>query len=218
MTFKRMTETCRRIIKLYVQNVCRCHRKHRTASDCPITFQLKHPSALHTNPHHNNSSLPTQLYWSTASQCIRQWMRYTFRPFSSQLRPSLKILLLHLSVRYNQWAITAVKPYTICSSANFPKINRYMQWRCDNMTLIEKHLVQRLKTAGSVYRALYTVESLSITVQLIKQCLTFWRRNYFFLILAHHVYKMWIIQEPNKLELWNKLHFKEEKSESIYRV
>jgi hypothetical protein len=30
--------------------------------------------------------------------------------------------------------------------------------------------------------------------------LTFWRRNYFFLILAHPVYKMWIIQDPNKLE------------------
>ena len=47
--------------------------------------------------------------------------------------------------------------------------------------------------------------------------LTFWRRN-FFLILAHPVYKMWIIQEPNNLELWNKLHFEEEKSESIYHV
>ena len=32
-----------------------------------------------------------------------------------------------------------------------------------------------------------------------------------FLILAHSVYKMWIIQEPNKLEIWDKLHFKEEK-------
>jgi hypothetical protein len=37
--------------------------------------------------------------------------------------------------------------------------------------------------------------------------LTFWRRNYFFLILAHPVYKMWIIQEPNSLKLWNKRHF-----------
>jgi hypothetical protein len=37
--------------------------------------------------------------------------------------------------------------------------------------------------------------------------LTFWRRNYFFLILAHPIYKMRIIQEPNRLELWNKLHF-----------
>jgi len=38
----------------------------------------------------------------------------------------------------------------------------------------------------------------------------------FFLILAHPVYKMWIIQEPNTLDLWNKLHFEEEKTESIY--
>jgi len=42
--------------------------------------------------------------------------------------------------------------------------------------------------------------------------LTFWRRNYFFLILAHPVYKTWIIQEPNTLELWNKLHFLKRKN------
>ena len=36
----------------------------------------------------------------------------------------------------------------------------------------------------------------------------------FFLISAHPVYKMWIIQEPNKLALWNKLHFEEKKKES----
>ena len=49
--------------------------------------------------------------------------------------------------------------------------------------------------------------------------LTFWCRNYyFFLILAHPVYKMWIIHEPNTLELWNKLHFEEEKEESTYHV
>jgi len=29
---------------------------------------------------------------------------------------------------------------------------------------------------------------------------------------------MWKKQEPNKLELWNKLHFEEEETESIYRV
>jgi len=39
-----------------------------------------------------------------------------------------------------------------------------------------------------------------------------------FLILAHPVYKMWIIQEPNMLELWNKLDFEEKKTESIYHV
>ena len=40
----------------------------------------------------------------------------------------------------------------------------------------------------------------------------------FFLIVAHPIYKMWIIQEPNTLELRNKLLFKEEKTESIYHV
>ena len=29
---------------------------------------------------------------------------------------------------------------------------------------------------------------------------------------------MQIKQEPNTLELWNKLHFEEEKSESVYHV
>ena len=49
--------------------------------------------------------------------------------------------------------------------------------------------------------------------------LTLWRRNdIFFFILAHSVYKIWIIQEPNKLELWNKLHFEEKKTESIHHV
>jgi len=42
--------------------------------------------------------------------------------------------------------------------------------------------------------------------------------EYFFKILAHPVYKMWIIQEPNTLELWNKLHFEEKKTDSIYRA
>ena len=40
----------------------------------------------------------------------------------------------------------------------------------------------------------------------------------FFSTLAHPVYKMWIKQEPNMLELWNKLHFEKKKTESIYHV
>ena len=50
------------------------------------------------------------------------------------------------------------------------------------------------------------------------QNLTVWRRNYFFLILAHPVYKMRIIQEPNSLKLLNKLYFEEEKTENMYHV
>ena len=40
----------------------------------------------------------------------------------------------------------------------------------------------------------------------------------FFLILAHPVYKMLIKQEPNTLELRNKLHFEEKETESVYHV
>ena len=39
-----------------------------------------------------------------------------------------------------------------------------------------------------------------------------------FLILAQSVYKMWIMQEPNKLALWNKLHFEQKKTEIIEHV
>ena len=41
--------------------------------------------------------------------------------------------------------------------------------------------------------------------------LALWRRKYF-LILAHSLYKIWIMQEPNKLALWNKLRFEEKKN------
>ena len=39
-----------------------------------------------------------------------------------------------------------------------------------------------------------------------------------FLILAHPVYKTWIMQEPNTLELWNKLHFEEKKKRRVYTM
>ena len=42
--------------------------------------------------------------------------------------------------------------------------------------------------------------------------------DFFFQILAHHVFKMWVIQEPNKVALWNKRHFEEKKMEIIQHV
>jgi len=47
--------------------------------------------------------------------------------------------------------------------------------------------------------------------------LTFRSRNYFF-NFSTPVHKMWIIQEPNMLELWNKQHFEEEKTDSIHHL
>jgi len=40
----------------------------------------------------------------------------------------------------------------------------------------------------------------------------------FFLVLAHPANKMRIILEQNTIELWNKQHFEEEKTESIHHV
>jgi hypothetical protein len=45
----------------------------------------------------------------------------------------------------------------------------------------------------------------------LRVILTFWRWT-FFQILAHPVFKMWVIQKPNKVALWNKRHFEEKKN------
>jgi hypothetical protein len=47
--------------------------------------------------------------------------------------------------------------------------------------------------------------------------LTFRRRN-FLLNFSAPVFKMWIIQEPKKVALWNKRHFEEEKTQSVQHV
>ena len=47
--------------------------------------------------------------------------------------------------------------------------------------------------------------------------LNFWRRI-LFQILAHPVFKMWVIQKSNKVALWNKRHFEEKKMEIIQHV
>jgi len=51
-----------------------------------------------------------------------------------------------------------------------------------------------------------------------KLYLNFLAQEIFFFNFSKPVYKMWIIQQPNMLELWNKLHFGEKKTESIYHV
>ena len=61
----------------------------------------------------------------------------------------------------------------------------------------------------SIYRPFY---------KLLPEALNFWRQIFFFKILAHSVYKMWITQEPKKVALWNKRHFEEKKTESVQHV
>jgi len=83
-------------------------------------------------------------------------------------------------------------------------------WHLMNLTMFSPLII----TSNSSFRRILHIYSFND----LKSTLTFWHRNYFFLILAHPVYKMWIKQEPNTLELWNKLHFEEKKTESIYHV
>jgi hypothetical protein len=47
--------------------------------------------------------------------------------------------------------------------------------------------------------------------------LTLWRQS-FFKIFAHPVFKMWIIQEPNEVELWNKRNFEEKRQEIMQHL
>ena len=58
-------------------------------------------------------------------------------------------------------------------------------------------------------------------VTLYVHCLPFFNllaTDFFFQILAHPVFKMWVIQKPNKVALWNKRHFEERKMEIIHHV
>ena len=54
-------------------------------------------------------------------------------------------------------------------------------------------------------------------------CATYFHINllepeFYIYILAHSVGKMRIIQEPNKVALWNKRHFEEKKTEIMQHV
>ena len=73
---------------------------------------------------------------------------------------------------------------------------------------------------GNLFSTLTALLWQSYSWSEINQCILFnlLAPELFFLILAHPVYKMWVIQEPNKLALWNKLHFEEKKTESIEHV
>ena len=69
-----------------------------------------------------------------------------------------------------------------------------------------------------LFRLFFVSLSLSVVSLFIDLQINLLAPELFFLILAHPVYKMWTIQEPNKLALWNKLHFEEKKAESIEHV
>ena len=90
--------------------------------------------------------------------------------------------------------------------------SRAIKWHIIIITIIIIGITISAVNFGSVSSPLcvWKMERVRSQTQLCQ--LTLWRRNYFSLSLAHPVYKMWIILEPNKLALWNKLHFEEKKN------
>ena len=52
---------------------------------------------------------------------------------------------------------------------------------------------------------------------IIKIELTLWRQN-ILKILAHSVFKMWILQETKKIALWNKRHLEERKKRRMWYI
>jgi len=72
--------------------------------------------------------------------------------------------------------------------------------------------VQSHHLQGANYSCLLKLHLLKYPIMVQRCVINRLAPELFFLILAHPVYKMWIIQEPNTLELRNKLHFEEVKN------
>jgi len=112
-----------------------------------------------------------------------------------------------VTILYFSGALVKLRKATVCFVLSvFPPV-------CPSV-LMEQTLLPLDEFSEKIYVCVFFIKS----VEKIQVWLTFWRRNYLFLILAHPVYKMWIIREPNMLELWNKLYFEGEKTESICHV
>ena len=139
---------------------------------------------------------------------------------------SLQVLLQF----YCSSPVTSLNNVSISAQQYCQYQTMQMAWQLHNL----RFTVRSLQYRGTVWgnsdtflrkKAIYTADNKKLQVyKLLRSCspgnvLTFWCRDYFFFILAHPVYKMWIIQESNTLELWNKLHFEfRKKTESIYHV
>ena len=78
-----------------------------------------------------------------------------------------------------------------------------------------------------IYIYIYNVNNTGTKYVRIMKQTEFWREKigeyipclkYSVPIFVQYIYKVWIIQEPNTLELWNKLHFEEKKNRRVYTM
>jgi len=83
---------------------------------------------------------------------------------------------------------------------------------------IHKQIMEFVMLQVSLGRILVDTEPMKYCKSVSRSFLNLLDPELFFLVLAHLVHKMRIIREPNTIELWNKLHFEEEKTEIIRHV
>ena len=106
--------------------------------------------------------------------------------------------------------ITGNKLTSNCNSTEALRIYlNYVLYGDFNSTL---HRIKKIYSKGILLQA-----GFSVVAAVLIYTLNFWRRI-FFQILAHPLFKMWVIQKPNKVALWNKRHFEGEKMEIIQHV
>jgi len=70
----------------------------------------------------------------------------------------------------------------------------------------------RRENIGKVVHV-HTIKAYERAQATLQTFLTFWHQSFTFKFLAHPVCKMWIIQEPKKVALWNKRHFEQKNAE-----
>jgi hypothetical protein len=91
----------------------------------------------------------------------------------------------------------------------------FIIWQLVSMSSVGHHQAIIQKCEFKQKRKYYKLGNFPIFY--IKNILILWRQN-FLLNFNTPVYKMWIIQEPKNVALWNKRHFEEEKTESMQHV
>jgi len=106
---------------------------------------------------------------------------------------------------------------------SFDDFSNLSNWECFSLLILIPRIALLSLDSDVTYhlsarREKYSEILNSVTVIYFSFVINRLAPKLFFFILAHPVYKMWIKQEPNMLELWNKLRFEEKETESLYRV
>ena len=142
--------------------------------------------------------------WNSPSRCLcfQGWYRFLVHPHGSWRRHTPR---LPLPVTWVVWHSYLKKLQDTLHTREFMLFIEWSSVPCFSLiNIINIHNLEHKEFTEKIY-TLYIFT------------LTFWRRI-FFLILAHSVFKMWVIQKPNKVALWNKRHFEENKMEIIQHV